>query len=213
MWLRQVSLVSLSASQATCSAQKIRETCGRQQGTLFATRDPASSCWKTSQGFLFADTPAPSSVSWPSWGIWDDGGAYQQPPLVPLTYDFDGGLLPTPRANDAEKRGNVANDPRNGLVAWARHQQIPTPTASDWKRTPIKASYANRSRSRLADDLASHIVRESGMAHARLDASLWEWAMGWPITWARLKPLETDRFRQWLEQHGIYSADSTDSVA
>jgi hypothetical protein len=29
-----------------------------------------------------------------------------------------------------------------------------------------------------------------------------EWAMGWPITWTELKPLETDKFRKWYEQHG-----------
>lgn len=39
-------------------------------------------------------------------------------------------MFPTPRANDAEKRGNLANDPRNGLpaaVLW------PTPTTRDHK--------------------------------------------------------------------------------
>ena len=30
-----------------------------------------------------------------------------------------------------------------------------------------------------------------------------EWLMGWPIGWTDLKPLETDRFQSWLQQHGI----------
>jgi hypothetical protein len=29
-----------------------------------------------------------------------------------------------------------------------------------------------------------------------------EWLMGWPIGWTDLKPLETAKFRQWLDQHG-----------
>ena len=29
-----------------------------------------------------------------------------------------------------------------------------------------------------------------------------EWLMGWPLGWTDLKPLETDRFRQWLERFG-----------
>jgi hypothetical protein len=29
-----------------------------------------------------------------------------------------------------------------------------------------------------------------------------EWLMGWPIEWLNLKPLGTDRFRQWLCLHG-----------
>ena len=38
---------------------------------------------------------------------------------------------PTPKANDAEKRGNFANDPRNGLPAAVKY--LPTPTAEDSK--------------------------------------------------------------------------------
>lgn len=29
-----------------------------------------------------------------------------------------------------------------------------------------------------------------------------EWAMGWPSQWTDLKPLETDKFQQWLQRHG-----------
>lgn len=31
-----------------------------------------------------------------------------------------------------------------------------------------------------------------------------EWVMGWPIGWTELKPLETDRFQQWLLSHGKF---------
>ncbi len=30
-----------------------------------------------------------------------------------------------------------------------------------------------------------------------------EQAMGWPITWTELRPLETDRFQQWQQAHGV----------
>jgi len=30
-----------------------------------------------------------------------------------------------------------------------------------------------------------------------------EWLMGWPLGWTDLKPLETDKFQQWLNSHGI----------
>ena len=29
-----------------------------------------------------------------------------------------------------------------------------------------------------------------------------EWLMGWCLGWTDLRPLATDKFRQWLEQHG-----------
>lgn len=43
---------------------------------------------------------------------------------------------PTCRANDAEKSGNIADDPRNGLVAAANLASWPTASSRDWKDTP-----------------------------------------------------------------------------
>jgi len=31
-----------------------------------------------------------------------------------------------------------------------------------------------------------------------------EWLMGWPLEWTDLKPLETDKFQEWQQQHGGY---------
>lgn len=47
---------------------------------------------------------------------------------------------PTPRANDAEKRGIIADDPRNGLVTAANLCAWSTPSAMDWKDTPGMAA-------------------------------------------------------------------------
>lgn len=32
-----------------------------------------------------------------------------------------------------------------------------------------------------------------------------EWLMGWPIGWTDLRPLETDKCREWWHWHGLYS--------
>ncbi len=32
-----------------------------------------------------------------------------------------------------------------------------------------------------------------------------EWLMGMPIGWTDLRPLETDKYRSWRQQHGLYS--------
>jgi hypothetical protein len=29
-----------------------------------------------------------------------------------------------------------------------------------------------------------------------------EWLMGWPAGWTDLKPLETDKFQRWQDEHG-----------
>lgn len=58
---------------------------------------------------------------------------------------------------------------------------LPTPTATDWKRSPQKASYSMRPVTHnCADDLAKWTVRESGLSHARLVPYLWLWVMGFP---------------------------------
>lgn len=49
-------------------------------------------------------------------------------------------LLPTPRANDAEKRGAVSADPRNGITGMAVNGLLPTP------KTVMKGSPAEANR-------------------------------------------------------------------
>jgi hypothetical protein len=38
---------------------------------------------------------------------------------------------------------------------------------------------------------------------AALNPAWVEWLMGWPVEWTDLRPLETDRFRSWQQQHGV----------
>lgn len=33
--------------------------------------------------------------------------------------------------------------------------------------------------------------------------ALREWMMGWPLGWSASEPLATDRFREWLNSHGV----------
>ena len=67
--------------------------------------------------------------------------------------------------------------------------RMPTPTATDWKRTPIKNTYADlKLRPKGTDDLAKWALRESGIQHGRLVPDLWRWAMGFPPTWAACAP-------------------------
>jgi hypothetical protein len=37
-----------------------------------------------------------------------------------------------------------------------------------------------------------------------LNPSFAEWMMGWPIGWTDLKPLVTDKYQSWLQQHGKF---------
>ena len=99
--------------------------------------DRATSSWKTSQQSLLPDS-AQSLETWPRAGMTVDGRAYQHRQPVPRTTVIGGGALqsvPTPRANDAEKRGRFdPTNPRNGLPAYAL--MWPTPVAHDDGKTP-----------------------------------------------------------------------------
>jgi hypothetical protein len=52
---------------------------------------------------------------------------------------------------------------------------------------------------------------ETVMAHSdpttvggKLNPMWVEWLMGWPLGWTDLKPLETDRFLLWQQQHSDF---------
>jgi len=70
-----------------------------------------------------------------------------------------------------------------------------------------KMAYSNGQRQQ-----EQHPAPESNQTrqHPRCHASGWggtwwaawvEWLMGWPLGWTDLKPLETDKFQQWQQQH------------
>jgi len=99
--------------------------------------------------------------------------------------------IPTPRANDAKKVGNIdATNPRNGLAGFVR---MPTPASSDWKGS----SKPGQRRGQLTDPTMGVIP-----AGGRLNPTFVEWLMGWPIGSTALSPLAMDRFREFVQQHG-----------
>ena len=201
-WLQRAFPASRSPSLESKKEPTTNATCGQQHGTLFAWFDRLASCWKTSQDSFLADTQQSSSVTWPRWGMWDGGAAYQQPIPARITNASDGGLWPTPRANDAEKRGEIANDPRNGLPAAVKYW--PTPAARDYRGQHAKDSEAFQARQdhTRGVNLVEEMQRRGEIG--QLNPVWVEWLMGWPIGWTELKPLETGKFREFVSQHGTY---------
>ena len=87
--------------------------------------------------------------------IADHGGPNQRDSSGRPGLEMAARLWPTPRANDAEKRGNISQNPRNGLpgaVLW------PTPRARDGKDTitipPSRVSEPGK------DSLSTRIARD-----------------------------------------------------
>ncbi len=82
-------------------------------------------------------------------------------------------MIPTPRANDAEKRGNIdAENPRNGLAGFVCKMPVP-------------------------DGLMNPEI-----AGLLMGPKFVEWLMGWPIGSTAFSPLETGKFHEFMRQHG-----------
>ena len=66
----------------------------------------------------------------------------------------------------------------------------PTPTASNAKNNG-SASQMRRNTKPLDAEVGG-----------ALNPNWVEWLMGWPVGWTDLKPLETDKFQKWQDEHG-----------
>lgn len=95
-------------------------------------------------------------------------------------------LWPTPRANDAEKRGDFdETNPRNGLPAAVK--KWPTPQARDWKDGTNPKPHGRHSPS------LGVAVAEQNISGA-LNPTWVEWLMGFPIGHTDLELSETPSF-------------------
>lgn len=193
---------------------------GERWRASFARFDRDTCSWRTAQCSLLGDS-GESSVIWPRSGMTVGGLAYPLPTAGRRTNGTESGfwptptarcptdceserrrntpalaaavmMIPTPRANDAEKLGNIdATNPRNGLAGFVR--QIPTPSATDWKGS----SKPGQRRGQLTDP-AIGVIQAGGL----LNPEWVEWLQGWPIGSTAFSPLAMDRFREFMRQHG-----------
>lgn len=106
------------------------DTSGPSLHTLFATYDPASSSWRTSQGTFRWDLTS-SPLTLPAWGMTRNGALYALPQLAPVTVEPEcSSSLPTPRTSDANGTGAHGE---GGLDLRTTVALLPTPTARDHK--------------------------------------------------------------------------------
>lgn len=82
----------------------------------------------------------------------------------------------------------------------------PTPTASDGP-TPCARDYRDYRDNGSSPELARHSTTLATHAGGPLNPLWVEWLMGWPLGWTDLRPLETDKFRQWQASHGVDSQE------
>lgn len=116
------------------------------QGSL-ASYDRDSRSWKTCQESFLTDTPPLSSENFPRWGMTRAGQLFPLPMLELRTGESGGGALqnvPTPTANDAEKRGDFDPVRSWGTAGFAK--LWPTPTANNYEQNDMNALLERRER-------------------------------------------------------------------
>lgn len=189
---------------------------GKKWLELSVKYDPDTHLWKTHRCLFDEDLPQ-SSVTLPKWGTMRSGVLYRLRTAEHPTSDNDSGVWlgtptaemtvrsekfrskrptpaevvkwPTPRANDGEKRGKIANNPRNGLPSAAMYS---TPCARDWKDNGKSPAELARNSETLA-----------AQAGGRLNPTWVEWLMGWPLGWTDCDVSVMDKFQSWQQQHGV----------
>jgi len=93
----QDSPASRGRLQATKRGRKTRDGSGRESWTIFATLDPHSSSWRTSQASLFPELDT-FSRTWPRWGMMQSGACSPASNWAPVTFESESSSWPTPVA-------------------------------------------------------------------------------------------------------------------
>jgi hypothetical protein len=119
----RISRTPVRAQASTGSARVF----GASTHDSFASFDPDTSSWRTSQLCLDGDLDE-FSETWPRAGMTRNGTAYRLQPLAPLTGETGSGLWRTPRAAEAEHSGRTAPPkPGQTLGLVEQVQRWPTP--------------------------------------------------------------------------------------
>jgi hypothetical protein len=89
-------------------------------------------------------------------------------------------------------------------TAVKKREMWPTPTRTIGPKQSMKAirdaqEKFRRGESKFNPGVTLEAAVEAG---GQLNPMWVEWLMGWPLGWTDLRPLATDKFRQWCASHG-----------
>lgn len=108
--------------------------------------------------------------------------------------------LPTPGAakanNDLTLQCSGDGRKKPNKLGWAIATKLPTPHGF--------SKDGGKSNGPSGNELGRSVNQSVEPGGGSLNPDWVEWLMGWPIGWTDLRPLETDRFRKWLELHGSF---------
>ncbi len=169
-----------------------RADSGERWRASLARFDRDTLSWRTVQPSLLGDSEE-CSVTWPRSGMTVNGQCYPLPTVGRRTGESESGYWQTPVSDDCVDRKAGKFNSRGEPKLSAQAKMMPTPSATDWK---ISSKDGQR-RGQLTDQ-AMGVIPAGG----RLNPTFVEWLMGWPIGSTAFTPLEMDRFREFMQQHG-----------
>ena len=192
--LSQLTYVS-GASHAKTSARQENEkaspaadpACGQNTRESFASYDPDSSSWRTSQASVFGGW-IEFSETWPRSGMMRCGTAYRLPPSAPITVVTGSSSWPTPRVSDvsAGRRLTLLSESRSSLRRVDKKGRIYGANLSDAvKMWPTASALAQKKR------LGCSVGASNPQGPGSLNPNWVEWLMGFPPGWTDLDASET----------------------
>lgn len=171
--------------------------CGITWRGWLAKFDPDSYSWKTAQ-CSFIEESGECLETFPASGMTANGLLWERQMLAHRTSVTASGLWRTPDTGGASgllKQGK--NRRENGQPIQIRLvDQVNNPRL--WP-TPVKRMYKDNGSPSEYERNETPLAAQVG---GPLNPPWTEWLMGWPLGWTDLKPLETDKYQKWLEEHG-----------
>lgn len=204
--------VADSHAKTSASQEAVPDWTAKGQGYgqkwlgLLGKYDPSTHSLKTAQLSLLEDSTGCSPIL-PRWGLMLDGELYPQPIPTLRTSENESGFWPTPTVCGNYNRPGASATSGMGLASAVK--LYPTPTASASKGSSPKSLTRKDGRSRIGDRLDHAVMDSDG---GQLNPDWVEWLMGWPIGHTALKPLETGRLAEWLQQHSPCSMEWSDAA-
>ena len=183
-WFLEDSLAKTSVPPARAPESTASEVeCGHTWPESFAKWSPDTSSWKTAQCSLLEGLDV-FSGTWPRWGTMRDGACLAHVMQERHTVGIGSGLWLTPKASEARAE-------RYTMETSFRHFQERSHQTSLSQQVLDPRMWPNLGTT----------VHQSESGGGKLNPTWVEWLMGWPLGWTDLRPLGTDKFRQWREWH------------
>lgn len=195
----------LSPSGLTCAL--LTEARGKALLTSFLADSPARTLARQEKASVSAETSPASGSTWrESWLMFDPDTYSWRTPQCSLLGDSASFSGTWPRSGSMRSGVCLEQPPLAlGIDEIASGSLLPTPSGVNGGR--------NNMMGRIDEWGGSSNPLRGTVIGSMCLPPFEELVMGWPIGWTELTPFETAKFREWQQQHSIFSAAESKEAA